>query len=287
MRSIFLLNLLLFTTFFSCQTTEERTPPDRERPLQCLFIPCHDDHTVCTCEADVCIPQMTDTMGVLNAGRCSTSGCVVGDDTTCPAGYTCFNTSDPSHSELVDGATSVCVLLASSNNSPNNGNNSSEFPASNLLKTPEVAMQKLFPQAAEYRSSGETVVALDDQGAQLGVGYVTAHQGFSSEVQCLTGVTTSGTILGVETLSHNESWWHRMDPPFFAQFTGIQIAQVTPLEESAFENCRLAECAPLHEAFEPYEVDTVSGATVTSDAVFKNVMTAIIQSLNETNQGAE
>ncbi len=293
MKSTILVLLFVFTTFsiFGCDSSvsdggkevddshnslskesDENTDGDKTS-MACFESECNDDHSKCNCKADVCVPKMTAAMGVLNAGKCSISGCVVGDNSTCPDGYTCFNTSTPSHSELVNGATSICVLLKKKDDETTDEDTKPGKP-SNISKTEEEALKKMFPKASriEQPEKGQYTL-LSADGSVSGRAFIGSNMGFDHEIVTMTGFSKDGKLICVETLRQNESWWHKMTAAFFAQFDNIPVEKLS-VKPDYEKNCS-PNCDELYKIFNDYGVDAVTSATYSSDGILKNVIDTV------------
>lgn len=112
--------------------------------------------------------------------------------------------------------------------------------------------------------------AFDADNNLLGYAIESAHRGFDGNILNLVGFTAAGDCISVHTLEQRESWWNRIRSWFFEQFEGINIDSVT-LSPPYNENCYL-NCDNMYLLFNEHNVDAVTGATVTSDAIIKNVL---------------
>jgi Na+-translocating ferredoxin:NAD+ oxidoreductase RnfG subunit len=97
----------------------------------------------------------------------------------------------------------------------------------------------------------------DARGATLGWFFrsdqvAPAVRGKRGEIGVLVGISTNGTILGVQVAAHREDakWFDRIRAPFYAAFTG---------------------CSVHGEGKRP---DAVTGATVSSAAMIKDVFSS-------------
>lgn len=109
-------------------------------------------------------------------------------------------------------------------------------------------------------------------GQTVGYAFSGTNYGFDGQVTALTGVTAEAKSIAVAVVSQRESWWYRMGEWFFDQFKGIDLTQIT-LSPKYSDNCW--PCSEMYDAFKPFTVDAVSGATYTSNAVTKDVWDAI------------
>ncbi len=148
------------------------------------------------------------------------------------------------------------------------------------IATPTVAeknaLESLFSGSGMEFCSDKTVsgaayfVARRD-GETIGYAFPASHYGFDGPVVALTGMTTDAKSIAVSIVSQYESWWFRMGQWFFDQFKGIDITKIA-LYPKYDDNCW--PCSEMYDAFSPYTVDAVSGATYTSNAVTKDVWDA-------------
>ena len=105
-------------------------------------------------------------------------------------------------------------------------------------------------------SIDEALEAKDASGNLLGYVFtVTSSEGYGGDVQLSMGVTSDGTINGIEFLSLSETAGLGMNantPEFKAQFAGMNAKQIS-YTKSGKQN--------------DYEIDAISGATITTSAV--------------------
>lgn len=105
-----------------------------------------------------------------------------------------------------------------------------------------------------------------------GFAMTSSHQGFDGPVVMMTGFDKDGKILKVAEVSQYESWWFRVGSWFFDQFKDIEISKIS-LDPKYSNNCW--PCDEMYDSFTPYSVDSVSGATYTSNAITKDIWDAI------------
>lgn len=105
-----------------------------------------------------------------------------------------------------------------------------------------------------------------------GFAIASSHYGFDGPVEMMTGIDKDGKILAVAEVSQYESWWFRLGSWFFDQFKEIEISKIS-LDPRYNDSCW--PCTEMYDSFSPYEVDAVSGATISSNAVTKDVWDAI------------
>ena len=105
-------------------------------------------------------------------------------------------------------------------------------------------------------SVDEALEAKDASGSTLGyVITVTSSEGYGGDIQLSMGVTNDGTIYGIEFLTIGETAGLGMNADtddFKSQFAGMHVAQVS-FTKTGKQN--------------DYEIDAISGATITTSAV--------------------
>lgn len=105
-------------------------------------------------------------------------------------------------------------------------------------------------------SVDEALEAKDASGNTLGyVITVTSAEGYGGDIQLSMGVTNDGTINGIEFLTIGETAGLGMNADtddFKSQFAGMHVAQVS-FTKTGKQN--------------DYEIDAISGATITTSAV--------------------
>ena len=105
-------------------------------------------------------------------------------------------------------------------------------------------------------SIDEALEAKDASGSVLGyVVTVTSSEGYGGDVQLSMGVTNDGTINGIEFLSLSETAGLGMKADtdeFKSQFTGMNAKQISYTKAGKQND---------------YEIDAISGATITTNAV--------------------
>lgn len=111
----------------------------------------------------------------------------------------------------------------------------------------------------------EVVAALDDSKNALGYVFgVTTHEGYGGDIKISVGISLDGTVLGVEILEISETAGLGMranTPEFKAQFANKQVEQFAYSKTGATaEN----------------EIDALSGATITSNAMTNGVNAALV-----------
>lgn len=136
------------------------------------------------------------------------------------------------------------------------------FDAEVVLEAKEVA--KLFAQRKITGCKVDTVVAAKAESEIIGYIFtVTTSEGYGGDIQILVGISKNGTVTGVEMLSIKETVGLGMNantPEFKKQFAEKKTEFfVTTKSGAASDN----------------EIDAISGATITSQAVTDAVNAAI------------
>lgn len=108
----------------------------------------------------------------------------------------------------------------------------------------------------------EVCVAKDNNNNAIGyVMTITSHAGYGGDIQFSMGVKADKTITKIEILSISETAGLGMEAtnePFKGQFTEVQADQFTVIKNAATKNS-------------PSEINAISGATVTSNAITSTV----------------
>lgn len=94
-----------------------------------------------------------------------------------------------------------------------------------------------------------------------GLAFTTVDKGFGGEITVMTGIDASGAITGIRVMKHTETpglGTKAMTPEYLAQYLGQQAITISG------------------EAGET-EIDAITGATITSHAVFRAVDAAVNQ----------
>lgn len=154
-------------------------------------------------------------------------------------------------------------------------------------KNKQASYQKVFPEAAEFDEASDISIddanasakALGASGADMDeivyaksadgtiLGYiviVTSHEGYAGDIQMALGIDMNGTITGFTMLSIGETTGLGMEardnPSFAAQYVGKKVDSFTVVKsQAAADN----------------EINAISGATITSNAVTGAVNTAL------------
>ncbi len=158
---------------------------------------------------------------------------------------------------------------------------SDDEPVNCTLASPtaaeKTALQKLFSEDDTVFCTAKTpggvsyFVAVREEET-IGYAFPGSNYGFDGQIVALTGMTVEAKSIAVAIVSQRESWWYMIGQWFFDQFKEIDITQIT-IDPKYSDNCW--PCTEMYDAFKPYTVDAVSGATYTSNAVTKDVWDAI------------
>lgn len=127
-------------------------------------------------------------------------------------------------------------------------------------------LKEIFPQATAFEArTAMSIRYFEASGPSglLGTAFAGARYGFNSEVVSITGIDLMGVSVALKVLSQFESWWYQVewDSEFFSQFSGIDTSKVDEQSRS----------------FGDYQVDAVSGATYSSEAVIGGFWEAVKQ----------
>ncbi len=140
--------------------------------------------------------------------------------------------------------------------------------AKNQLKKTYASMQTVMPDADNFepieitgfKNISEGYSALDKNGEKIGVCLITTANGYGGEIKVLTGIS-DGKVTGIDILSHSETpglGAKSVEPEFKNQFAG-KGENIKVSKSSAKDN----------------EINAISGATITSNAVTAAVNTAL------------
>ncbi len=128
------------------------------------------------------------------------------------------------------------------------------------IKT-ENSMKLLIPEADEFEQKGNIYLAKTG-GELVGVCVISEAHGYGGIVEVMVGVDKEGKVAGIDILSHSETpglGANADKPDFTNQFIG-KTGNVTVSKTGGGEN----------------EINAISGATVTSNAVTDAVNEALI-----------
>ncbi len=110
---------------------------------------------------------------------------------------------------------------------------------------------------------GDALYATDANGEKLGGVMTLGGKGYGGVIQLTLGITADGKISGISILSHSETAGlgaKCTDQAFYGQYAGKPAEMLTVVKDGADAD---------------NEIDTISGATVTSDAVTEAVNAGI------------
>ena len=139
----------------------------------------------------------------------------------------------------------------------------------------EEAASKLLSDAGfAYDSISEVSVAYDASGEVLGYVFtVISMEGYGGEIDVAMGITKEGVLNGIEILSIGETAGLGMKadtPEFKEQFKDKQVSQFSYTKSGASQE---------------YEIDALSGATITTNAMTNAVNAGLIYFQNITGGG--
>lgn len=146
----------------------------------------------------------------------------------------------------------------------------SEVPGFNK----EIATNGVVMNGLEGVSIDEALTANDASGNVLGyVITATSSEGYGGDVTLSIGITNDGVINGIEFLELSETAGLGMKadtPEFKEQFKGMQVANVSYTKTGKQND---------------YEIDAISGATITTSAV-TNIVNACLSYFGSLSGGA-
>jgi len=155
-------------------------------------------------------------------------------------------------------------------------------------KKTQDALKKVFAEAASFDSDDESIhlsnsdailddggfagitidnayVAKDASGSAIGdVFVITTPEGYGGDITIMLGIKSDGAINGVEILSISETAGLGMKadtPEFKQQFVGKNVSKISYTKSGASSD---------------YEIDALSGATITTNAVTNAVNAGLI-----------
>ena len=142
----------------------------------------------------------------------------------------------------------------------------SVFPEAASFDDYEVPQSSDGPVAYVYNGSDidSVVQAFDSSGAAIGyVINVTNHEGYGGDITISVGLANDGTVKGIEILDISETAGLGMkakEDKFKNQFQNKAVSQFTYTKTGAVQD---------------FEIDAISGATITTNAVTNAVNAAI------------
>ena len=165
------------------------------------------------------------------------------------------------------------------------------------LKAKEKAYRNVFPKADSFEpvdgfdsniatnginmagfegvTIDEALTSLDASGNVLGYVFtVTSKEGYGGDIQLSMGISDDGTINGIEFLSIQETAGLGMkadSDEFKSQFKGMNVKQISYTKTGKVND---------------YEIDAISGATITTNAV-TNAVNAGLSYFESVNGGAD
>lgn len=101
------------------------------------------------------------------------------------------------------------------------------------------------------------------EGAVIGHNVTVAPKGYSGQIEMIVGVTSGGELKGIKILNHTETpglGAKAAEPAFAGQFTDKAVPEV-----------KVVKTPPQSDE----EIEAISGATITSDAVATGVNAAL------------
>ncbi|MDR3225016.1 MAG: RnfABCDGE type electron transport complex subunit G [Clostridiales Family XIII bacterium] len=135
----------------------------------------------------------------------------------------------------------------------------------------DAARRAVLPAGADFRdvtqevkeNIPETIAAVFEAGD--GAGYVVTvdEKGFGGTVEIMVGIDGDGAVSGVKTLNHSETpglGTKAMTADYLAQYSGVTDIKTKKLDK---------------DRAEATEIDTITGATITSNAVYRAVNAAL------------
>lgn len=145
-----------------------------------------------------------------------------------------------------------------------------------LEKEQQLALHEVVPQAFRFepiKKDGEIhyYKAFDKDGNLLGYAFKTETKGYSSNILTMVGIKPDGKIISIKILSHNET------PGIGSKITEIKTTQTlwdkftkkpqeTKEEPWFCEQFKGKDVRNLEK-----EIEAISGATISSEAVIKSV----------------
>lgn len=123
----------------------------------------------------------------------------------------------------------------------------------------------LLEEAGVTGNTVDEVVVAKSGSDELGyVITVTTSEGYGGDIQISTGILTDGTVNGIAVLSISETAGLGMNatkPEFYEQFSGKSVTEFRVVKDGAADDD---------------QIDALSGATITSNAVTEDVNAALV-----------
>ena len=148
-----------------------------------------------------------------------------------------------------------------------------------LNPTQRQALQDLFPEADRYEEgvAGENkYYRAFTQDRLMGVGVLTFNYGYYDDIEAMVGISAEGVSKGLMVTRQDDDpkRWRLLlnDRDFFSDMVGVDINRIllTPRYDKSCE----IRCAKMFKALSVYDIDGVSGATYTANAVVKDLLDA-------------
>ena len=139
----------------------------------------------------------------------------------------------------------------------------------NSQKRTEQAMQAVMPSAKEFNYIAsnndkipEAYEAISENGEKIGDCVISTANGYGGEIRVLVGIDSDNIVTGIQIMSHSETpglGANAAKPDFYEQYTGKKAGINAVKSTTHGEN----------------DINAMSGATITSDAVTLAVNNAI------------
>lgn len=144
--------------------------------------------------------------------------------------------------------------------------------AAQVEKTNNDAMKEIVPKAESFKKSDvklsgeilEVNEGKDGSGKVAGYAIKVAPKGYSGKVEMMVGISAEGLIDGIKILSHSETpglGANAPQPKFSGQYKDKKTDKPLQVVKRAPSN--------------PEEIEAITGATITSNAVTKGVNDAV------------
>ncbi len=124
---------------------------------------------------------------------------------------------------------------------------------------------EIFAEAKSFEDQDIYYIALNDTGDTIGYVFETSAKGYGGDVSVMTGITLDGQIKGIRILSHSET------PGLGANCINEEF--IRRFEQEIPKNGELSVVKG--EPSENGNIDAITGATITSQAVTSAVNNAI------------
>ncbi|MBN1619133.1 FMN-binding protein [candidate division WOR-3 bacterium] len=145
------------------------------------------------------------------------------------------------------------------------------------IQTPDsgeiIYLQKLFPSADSFNKTifcSDTFFTAREGSFLCGYAFVCENEGLLGSITSMTGISANGICSGILVISHNETpqYFNLLEKRgFFEKFKEVKIDSLDIQNRD----------------FLDYEIDAVTGATVSSSAVIQNFWEAAIIYKNVTD----